>query len=89
MKRLEWIYRRSDVVPIGPLKLSSRLFPSDDDLRMSHMADAYAYRSLWDLRWYSLKLYLYTTIAALTSIFTTSLIEYYLGYSLFAWLLGL
>ena len=69
--------------------LDSRLFPDDNDLRMSHMADAYSFRSLWDLRIYTFKLWLYTTTATATSIVTTSAIEHFFDVSLIGWLLGL
>ncbi len=69
--------------------LDSRLFPDDNDLRMSHMADAYAFRSLWDLRIYTLKLWLYVTSGIVGSIFGTSGVEYFFDVSLIEWLLNL
>ena len=69
--------------------LDSRLFPDDNDLRMSHMADAYAFRSLWDLRIYTLKLWLYVTTGTVGGIFGTSVVEWFFDVSLFEWLLGL
>ncbi len=69
--------------------LDSRLFPDDNDLRMSHMADAYSFRSLWDLRIYTFKLWLYTATATATSVFATSAIEHIFDVSLIGWLLGL
>ena len=68
---------------------TNRLFPGEDDLRMSHMADAYAYRSLWDLRWYTVKLYVYTAVGATGTGLGVSLIEYIFNFSLVGWLLGL
>ena len=68
---------------------NSRLFPGEDDLRMSHMADAYAYRSLWDLRWYTVKLYLYSAAAGVSAGLSVSLVEYIFDFSLVGWLLGL
>jgi len=69
--------------------LDSRLFPDDNDLRMSHMADAYAFRSLWDLRIYTLKIWLYVSGATLGSILGTSGLEYFFDFSLIEWLLAL
>ena len=69
--------------------LDSRLFPDDDDLRMSHMADAYAFRSLWDLRIYTAKLYFYCLLYFALGIAGTTILEYLFGFSLFGWLLGL
>ena len=69
--------------------LDSRLFPDDNDLRMSHMADAYAFRSLWDLRIYTLKLWLYTLGAGVGGVVGTSAVEHFLDFSLIEWLLGL
>jgi len=69
--------------------LDSRLFPDDNDLRMSHMADAYAFRSLWDLRIYTIKIWLYTGTATVVSILGTSVAEEVFNFSLFNWLLGL
>ena len=66
-----------------------RLFPSDDDLRMSHMADAYAYRSLWDLRWYTIKLYAYSAAAGGGTGLGVSLVEHIFDVSLVGWLLGM
>jgi hypothetical protein len=56
---------------------------------MSHMADAYAYRSLWDLRWYTIKLYAYTAIGAAGTGLGVSVVEHFFGFSIFAWLLGI
>jgi len=67
----------------------SRLFPDDDDLRMSHMADAYAYRSLWDLRWYTIKLYVYSLGFGVGAGLGVSLVEHVFHFSLVGWLLGL
>ncbi len=69
--------------------LDNRLFPDDNDLRMSHMADAYAFRSLWDLRIYTLKLWLYTGVGVASAVFGTSGLEYLFDFSLVGWLLGL
>ena len=69
--------------------LDIRLFPDDNDLRMSHMADAYAFRSLWDLRIYTLKLWLYVTTAGIGGIAGTSAAEWFFDVSLIGWLLGL
>jgi hypothetical protein len=68
--------------------LDSRLFPDDNDLRMSHMADAYAFRSLWDLRIYTIKIWLYTGTATVVSILGTSIAEEVFNFSLFNWLMG-
>ena len=67
----------------------NRLFPGEDDLRMSHMADAYAYRSLWDLRWYTIKLYAYSITAAVGTGLGVSVLEHFFDFSIFAWLLGI
>ncbi len=56
---------------------------------MSHMADAYAFRSLWDLRIYTLKLWLYTGVGITSAVFATSGLEYLFDFSLVGWLLGL
>lgn len=69
--------------------LDSRLFPDDNDLRMSHMADAYAFRSLWDLRIYTFKIWLYVSVGVLGSILGTSSLEYFFDFSLIKWLLAL
>lgn len=69
--------------------LDSRLFPDDGDLRMSHMADAYSFRSLWDLRIYTLKLWLYVSGTAIGGVMGTSAIEWFFDKSLVGWLLGL
>ena len=69
--------------------LDSRLFPDDSDLRMSHMADAYAFRSLWDLRIYTFKIWLYVGGSIVGSILGTSMLEYFFDFSLIEWLLAL
>jgi hypothetical protein len=53
------------------------------------MADAYAFRSLWDLRIYTLKLWLYVTTAGIGGIAGTSAAEWFFDVSLIGWLLGL
>ena len=56
---------------------------------MSHMADAYAFRSLWDLRIYTIKIWIYTGTATVVSILGTSVAEEVFNFSLFNWLIGL
>ena len=69
--------------------LDSLLFPDDNDLRMSHMADAYAFRSLWDLRIYAVKIWIYTFGAGVGGVIGTSALEMFFDFSLVEWLLGL
>jgi hypothetical protein len=56
---------------------------------MSHMADAYAFRSLWDLRIYTFKIWLYVGGSIVGSILGTSMLEYFFDFSLIEWLLAL
>ncbi len=65
------------------------LFPSESAHQAEIMAEAFANKSIWDMRWYKFKLWFYTSVTAFIFMFFTSLIEWFFDFSLFKWMFGL
>mgnify|MGYP001313839586 CR=1 FL=1 len=65
------------------------LFPTESATQAEVMAEAFASKSIWDLRWYKFKLMLYTVIAFAAGILGTTMIEWFFEVSLFEWFFGL
>ena len=65
------------------------LFPKDSETAAGVMADAFAQKQIWDLRWYRLKLIVWVSTATTTTAFSISAIEHYTDWNLWAWLFGL
>ena len=65
------------------------LFPTESASQAEVMAEAFASKSIWDLRWYKFKLMLYTGLAFLFGVLGTSFFEWLFNRSLVAWFFGL
>lgn len=65
------------------------LFPTESATQAEVMAEAFASKSIWDLRWYKFKLMLYTGLAFLAGVLGVSLIEWIFDFSIVAWFFGL
>jgi hypothetical protein len=66
-----------------------RLFNTVEASQAEVMAEAFTTKSVWDLRWYRFKLWLYTSTAAASSILMTSAIEHIWDISFWRWLWNL
>ena len=65
------------------------LFPSDSQRNAEVLADAFAQKQVWDLRWYRLKLIAWVSGTFTTTAFTFSAVDHYFDWNLWAWLFGL
>tara|TARA_B100000085_G_C18234823_1_gene387429 strand:- start:285 stop:494 length:210 start_codon:yes stop_codon:yes gene_type:complete len=65
------------------------LFPSESATQAEIMAEAFANKSIWDMRWYKFKLWFYTSLTGFLFMFFTSMLESFFDFSLFEWLFGL
>jgi len=65
------------------------LFPTESASQAEVMAEAFASKSIWDLRWYRFKLMVYTGLAFLSGVLGTTFVEWLFNISLLAWFFGL
>ncbi len=65
------------------------LFPSDSQRNAEVLADAFAQKQVWDLRWYRFKLIAWVSATFGTTALSLSAIEHYTDWNLWAWIFGL